>query len=439
MPGRWTERETQLFREEVQRGGSWRAVLGRLLERFRKEGIDRRISQGALQNRASFLGLSLKAAAALPDDPQSQRVEVDLGKDAGTVTTRSLDVKTLEDALRIAEVDEAIWEVERHVVNSWEVTMNTDDGPRTLTNWQVKVWLRRKTLERRSLELLIRDLPSAKPIRPMRRKTADDGCLCAVGLYDHHFGMLCWAPEVGADYDLKVARRLYVRAMEDLLSRAMPFGISKILLVIGQDFFHVNDPQGVTPRHGNELDVEGRLPKIIAAGKDSVIGAAELAAQVAPVEVKWVPGNHDPESSYWLSLIIEERFRNDDRITVDVSPCPRKYVKHGVCLLGLTHGMDEPIRQLPAIMAMESPEWWAATTHRAWLTGHFHRKKEERFTALEDVGGVSVVTLPSLAAKDAWHFKKGYNSARSAEAYLWHESDGYAGHVAAFASNLMEE
>jgi len=88
-------------------------------------------------------------------------------------------------------------------------------------------------------------------------------------------------------------------------------------------------------------------------------------------------------------------------------------------------------------MATEQPEAWAASTHRAWLCGHFHRKKEERFTVLEDQGGVTVLTLPSLAAKDAWHFRKGYRSMRSAEAYLWHAEDGYAGHVATFAENLL--
>ena len=44
-------------------------------------------------------------------------------KGTGTITTRSLDIKTVEDLLRISEVNMTVWEVERHLINSWEVTV----------------------------------------------------------------------------------------------------------------------------------------------------------------------------------------------------------------------------------------------------------------------------------------------------------------------------
>ena len=80
---------------------------------------------------------------------ETTEVENDQDEDKGTsvITTRSLDVKTIEDALRIAEVDHDVWEVERSKVNSWEVTIgkrSTGTGqPETYTNFQVTVWLRR--------------------------------------------------------------------------------------------------------------------------------------------------------------------------------------------------------------------------------------------------------------------------------------------------------
>lgn len=55
-------------------------------------------------------------------------------------------IKTLEDALDFAEVDLDTWEVERHVFNSWDVSMKNADGTGAFkrTNYQVKVWFRRK-------------------------------------------------------------------------------------------------------------------------------------------------------------------------------------------------------------------------------------------------------------------------------------------------------
>jgi hypothetical protein len=55
-------------------------------------------------------------------------------------------IKTLEDALEFSEVDLNVWEVDRHVFNSWDVSMKNADGTGAFkrTNYQVKVWFRRK-------------------------------------------------------------------------------------------------------------------------------------------------------------------------------------------------------------------------------------------------------------------------------------------------------
>lgn len=57
--------------------------------------------------------------------------------------TRSL--RNLDDALRYCKVDLNVWEVERHVFNSWDVSMKPEKGgtPLVSTNYQVKIWFRR--------------------------------------------------------------------------------------------------------------------------------------------------------------------------------------------------------------------------------------------------------------------------------------------------------
>jgi hypothetical protein len=368
-------------------------------------------------------------------DSDARRITTEYGRLSGTITTRSLDIRTLDEALDAAGVDRDAWEVERHVINYWEVTGG--DETKTLTNVQVKVWLKRRVtpFAERALGHLIESLETASPPyvpRPIARPR--DECALFLGLYDHHLGKLAWKPETGEAYDTKRARALYVDAAADLLAKSRPFGVGRVVLPLGQDFFHLNDPTGSTPQAGNPLDVDGRLAKVFAAGEESVVRAVELCAAVAPVDVVWVPGNHDPQTSYYLARVIRAYFREADHVTVDTGPAPRKYVRHGVCLLGLTHGSEEPHRDLPVIMAAEAPGLWAETTHREWLTGHKHKRKETRYIPHDTFNGVGVRILPSLCATDEWHYRKGYvGNNRAADAYLWHASEGYVGHFATYA------
>lgn len=69
--------------------------------------------------------------------------------ESGDTAVWSLDgeslIQTLDDALKHSKVDLTVWEVERHIFNTWTVTMKGPDGnPEVRTNVQVKVWFRRR-------------------------------------------------------------------------------------------------------------------------------------------------------------------------------------------------------------------------------------------------------------------------------------------------------
>lgn len=57
-------------------------------------------------------------------------------------------IKTLKDLLAHCEVDLGVWEVERHVINKWEVGAKDADGEIVVEPlFQVKAWLRKRKLE----------------------------------------------------------------------------------------------------------------------------------------------------------------------------------------------------------------------------------------------------------------------------------------------------
>lgn len=66
--------------------------------------------------------------------------------------------------------------------------------------------------------------------------------------------------------------------------------------------------------------------------------------------------------------------------------------------------------------------------------GHFHHLRAQ------EVNGVRLRWLSSLAAKDDYHTRKGWIGAqRTAEAFLWDFRSGYAAHLSANVEPSMIE
>ena len=98
----------------AETGGRVRAAV-RLLK---SRGVA--VGYGTVQLVAKGLrGRSCSGSESL----MGESVVKDFRRDTGTVVTKSLDIRTLDQALAAAEVDRAVWDVDRYVVNSWEVTL----------------------------------------------------------------------------------------------------------------------------------------------------------------------------------------------------------------------------------------------------------------------------------------------------------------------------
>jgi len=358
---------------------------------------------------------------------KNREIDVNLNKNSGVISVRSLDVKDLKSALSISKVDLSIWEVDRHIINFWETTMGTSGGPKTVTNCQIKIWLKRKIVTP-TQDAILNAIKTVKPSKPIAYKKKRGDYLVELSLYDHHFGKLAWRRETGIDYDLSIASKLFKSAAEGLLRRA-PEGVEKIVVPIGNDFFHMDDHTNQTPSGHHHLDVEGRLAKVYEIGMKSCISAIERCLEIAPTGIIWVPGNHDPRLSYFMCKTIESYFRTVKHIKVDTSEMHRKYIHYGTNLIGYTHGNEEPQRSLPLIMATECKKAWRECKTIEWHIGHLHKKGQTQFVSADSYGPVRVITLPSLTAADFWHYRKGYvGTTRAAEMYMYDRNSGYYGH-----------
>lgn len=263
----------------------------------------------------------------------------------------------------------------------------------------------------------------------------DERHLLEISPVDLHIGKYAWGEEAGEDYDIAIAEKVFTEAIEDLLHRSSVYSLEKIVLVVGNDLLQTDTLQGTTTA-GTYVDTDSRYVKSFRRARAINSWAIHRCAEIAPVEVQIIPGNHDSLTAFHIGEVLEAEFENDPRVTVSNSAKRRKYLRYGVTLLGWTHGNEEKANDLPLIMAQEEPQAWGETLHREWHVGHLHKMKETRYTAGDSFNGVRVRILPSLCAPDAWHYTRGFvKERRACEAYLWNYSSGYAGH---FSSNVRE-
>ncbi len=380
------------------------------------------------------------------------KIKQNFEKNKGSIEVNSLTISTIDQAIEAANVDLTIWEIDRSIVNSWQMTMKLKDSdgneyPEARTNYQIKIHLKpriKNTIEE-TLKLFRKKLPQNPTTYPKLPKKPKANLMLEIGLIDHHFGMLAWAKETLSNYDLKIAEILYVESVKKVIDKIKnPEQIGKIVIPIGHDFFHINDQTNQTPRAKHYLDVDGRLAKVYSVGKKAAIVAIDYLRKFAPVEIVYVPGNHDPEMSYFLCDTINSWFKNCPDVHVDmnddiVNPTSRKYIQWGKGLLGMTHGLDEKMQDLPAIMASEIPKLWANTIYREIHMGHYHKVRTSFKHYADTFNSVIVRTLPCLSACDSYSYSHGWlaKGTQMIESYLWDKEYGMVSYHTVKAEEIL--
>lgn len=351
----------------------------------------------------------------------------------GVASSLSTRITSLDQLLSAAKVDLGIWEVDRHVINKWEVAMKEENAKGKVSAvveplWQIKIWLKRRSPAEIGLSAaLTEQIAEAKktPLRlpPVRYASSKGDCLAELDIFDLHYGKLCWAAECGEDMDVKIAERDFREAVARLRDAAKPYGITKFLFPIGNDYLNV-DNEARTTFAGTPQDEDGRWQRTFVNGRKLLAWAIRYLREVAPVDVLVVRGNHDWQRTFYLGDSLECLFSETKEVSIDNTPTGRKYYTFGNVLLGFTHSDKELVKDLPLTMAVEVPEKWAAAKYREFHCGHLHHKRVRDFQPVLEHKSITVRHLSSLTAADAWHAGKGYRSQRAAQCFIWHKNRG---------------
>lgn len=300
-------------------------------------------------------------------------------------------------------------------------------GASTLYDEDGKVrlqWVKSQIDREREAQILIDTIEDASKCHKRFRPTTppkhfDEDLLTLITITDFHMGMYAWEAESGEDWDVSIAKRVFLDAVHRLVQGSPKSGTA-IFCQLG-DFLHFDGLLAVTPANKHVLDADTRYGKLVDLTLYIMVEAIHLLLKRFPkVRVIQAEGNHDEVGSIWLRKHIKHVFSEDDRVEVDDSEFPYYACLHGETMLAFHHGHKQKLNQLHKFFASEPRfrEMWGQAKHTYIHAGHLHHEK-----VVED-GGAIAEQHPTLAARDAYAARGGWQSQRGAKAITYHKTHG---------------
>jgi hypothetical protein len=248
-------------------------------------------------------------------------------------------------------------------------------------------------------------------------KVFSERTMTAYPMGDPHIGMYAWAAETGQDFDLQIAERNLVCAVDHLVELA-PASEEGLIINLG-DFYHADNSMNQTMRSHHALDVDTRWGKVLAVGLRTMRRCIDRAlTKHQRVHVINEIGNHDDHSALMLSLCLQQYYEREPRVTIDTSPAKFHWYRFGKCLIGVTHGHNTKLEQLPMIMAADRREDWGSTDHHYFHTGHVHHDQAK------EIGGVICESHGTMAPADAWSKGQGFRSRQAMKCIVYDREYG---------------
>lgn len=217
-------------------------------------------------------------------------------------------------------------------------------------------------------------------------------------------------------YNCEIAEKLFFKVINDIINRTKDFKFEKIIFTVGGDLLN-SDNLNHTTTHGTPQDDDIHFFDAFEKACSLVIRAIDIMRGIAPVDVIYVPGNHDEVVGQATAKYISAWFRNDKFVNVDYKPRARKYTVYGKTLLCFTHNAKP--KELPAIIANEAREWWHKVNNCEVFLQHLHSEQ----ILMED-NNIRIQRLPTISARSKWSYDNGFSSKRQAKFFVFDKELG---------------
>jgi sulfur carrier protein ThiS len=236
-------------------------------------------------------------------------------------------------------------------------------------------------------------------------------------LTDYHLGMMAWAEETGADWDIKIAEKTLINYFKYAIESS-PKAESCIFAQLG-DFLHWDGMDAVTPQNRHLLDADTRFTKLVRVAIRVIRQVISMLLEKYPtVQVIMAEGNHDMASSIWLRETLSIFYENEPRITIDTNPSPYYCITWGDCCLFYHHGHKKNAESLDSVLVGKFKSEFGKSKFVYAHTGHLHNTK------MIETNLMIVEQHRTLATKDAYASRGGWSSGRDSKVITYHKQFG---------------
>ena len=201
----------------------------------------------------------------------------------------------------------------------------------------------------------------------------------------------------------------------------------KIVLVTLGDLMHIDNDSQTTTK-GTLQQADGRMAKIFNFTVDSITEFLLALRVLAPVEVIYIPGNHDRVTGYMAVKAVAMRFWNDKEVAFDIEPRSEKWRVFGRSLVGWHHG-DAPSKNMRNWLQHKARREFGEAKYCEIHTGHYHSqsgKETNRDINTEgEMSGVTIRSLPTISPSSFWESQQLYSSVlRTLMCFVWNDGIG---------------
>lgn len=386
-----------LYGEQVSSDHARKCIanLNRTIEENKKDAIKEHIDKISNKNELQEeLSKQYKTTTELnADGSQSSDKLLAMSEE------QSKDVNFLLEA---HGYDKQVWEITSARNNIWN-SYSKKDGIMTLYSSKITVkpvseYIWNEKDIRELFKCLQNEVSSRKPIVPLQYQ--DNGQTLVLPIADFHYGLLSDVYSTGNEYNLEIAEVIFNTIIEDVISRVSNRKFQKVLFIIGNDFINFDNIGGTTTK-GTQQDNSGLWFTVVKKAAPLIVSGIDRLATIAPVDVLYVPSNHDLHTMFGIMQTLLAHYRNDKKVHIDDSPLSRKYYKCGNTLLGLSH--DLKVKDGLKIMTSEAKDKWSSCEHMIWLLAHLHQQM-----IYSKEGHLETFRLPTASGWSRWSNSMGY-------------------------------
>jgi len=239
-----------------------------------------------------------------------------------------------------------------------------------------------------------------------------DNCLL-LPIVDLHYNLRSSKFVTGNEYNCQIAKDMFLSVIDDVIERVKDKHISKIIFPLGNDLFNANGINGTTFK-GTPQTNEKHIFEAYVELFETMVFALTKLSEVAPVDVIYIPSNHDKEVTFYFVHNLYTQFKNSDgRVTVDYSPIANKYRRFGNTVMMFSH--DAKIDKAGNVVLDEASDLMGGAKYWEILLAHLHSEtvRQER--------NVTLRRLPTFSGRSDWSCEQNYGANRVSQSFIFND------------------